>query len=68
MAERYVVIPAWATAGLRVHASGEAAAVDAANQVEKDRAPRVVVKLHSEVHLAKTPRVDIVQIAGFGDA
>lgn len=64
MAERYVIAPAHVvTSADRVFNDPAEAAVAASLLVEKDRAPRVVLRVHSEVRVSPVPKVDIVQIA-----
>lgn len=63
MADRYVVVPAHVVAGIEQHEQQEAAAVAAANAVAKDKVPRVVVRLHTEIRAAQQPRVDIVHLS-----
>lgn len=65
MAERYLVIPAHVVVACeREYVDAAEAAVAASVQVEKDRVPRVVVRVMSEVRVAPTPKIDIIQIAG----
>lgn len=63
MADHYVIVPRHAITGCTPYRSAEDAAVDAAALVEKDRVPRVVVRVQAVVKASATPKVDIVQIA-----
>lgn len=63
MADRYVIAPAHLVRHAdQVYDNPQDAAVAAANLVEKDRAPRVVLRLVSEIRASDRPKVDIVQI------
>ena len=63
MAERYVIAPAHVvTTADRVFDSPQEAAVAASLLVEKDRGPRVVLRVVAEVRVSPVPKVDIVQI------
>lgn len=64
MADRFLVIPAYAASGAHGEfADPHAAAVEASSMVERDRVPRVVVQLVSEIRASPVPKLDIVQIA-----
>lgn len=63
VADQYAIVPAHYLGGVERHDSPEQAAAAAANAVAKDKVPRVVVKVHSEVRAAHEPRVDIVRVA-----
>lgn len=66
MADQYVIVPRHAVTGCTPYVTAEDAAVDAAALVEKDRVPRIVMRVHAEVKVSATPKVDIVQIAEVG--
>lgn len=63
MAEQYVFVPAHFVGGIERYASPHDAAVAAANAVAKDKVPRVVVRIDSEVRATHEPRVDITRVA-----
>lgn len=66
MREQYVVALAHLVRNAVKHSDQYTAAEDAALMVEKDRTPRVVLRVMSEVTVSQTPRVDIVHIAELG--
>lgn len=63
MADCYVVIPAHLVRHAEQFNDAAVAAVEASQQVSKDRVPRVVVQLISEVSASAKPHVQLVQIA-----
>lgn len=63
MSDQFVFVPAHFVGGIERFASQHAAAVAAADAVAKDKVPRVVVQVHSEVRATHQPRVDIVRVA-----
>jgi len=63
MAEQYVVLPLHAVRDAVRHGDPYAAADEAARLVEKDRAPRAVLRVMSEVSVAPEPKLAIVQVA-----
>lgn len=66
MADHYIYVPAHIAKGAVAFADAAEAGVSASLLVQKDRVPRVVVRLHSEVRVSDTPEVDIVMIAEVG--
>lgn len=66
MADRYAVIPAHLVRHVDQFDDPAVAAVAASQQVGKDRVPRVVVQLVSEVSASSKPHVQLVQIAEVG--
>lgn len=67
MAERYVIAPAHIVRNAdTLFENPHEAAVAASHLVEKDRAPRVVLRVVSEVRVSDRPKVDVVQIAEDG--
>jgi hypothetical protein len=63
MADRYVVLPSWMVRENQSYDSPHEAAVAASELVGKDRTPRTVVKVFSEISVAPAPQVQIVQIS-----
>lgn len=63
MGEQFVFVPVHFVGGIERYGTQHEAAVAAANAVAKDRVPRVVVQLQSEVRATHQPRVDIVRVA-----
>lgn len=63
MADQFVVLPLHAVRDAVRHGDAYGAAADAARQVEKDRTPRVVVQVMSEISVAPEPKLAIVQVA-----
>lgn len=64
MADQFIVVPAHVAIGAAKYDSREEAAVIAANLVEKDRTPRVVLQVLTKVEVSAQPRVDIVHVDG----
>ncbi|MFC3716834.1 hypothetical protein ACFONC_11795 [Luteimonas soli] len=63
MADQYVVLPLHAVRDAKRHDDPYMAADEAARLVEKDRAPRVVLRVMSEISVAPEPKLAVVQIA-----
>ncbi len=66
MADRYIHVPAHMVKAAVPYGSAEDAAEDASKLVEKDRVRRMILRVHAEVRVSETPKVDIVQIAECG--
>lgn len=64
MSEVYVVVPMHMSACNDKFDTREVAAIKAAALCEKDRVPRVVMRLITEVRASQVPRVDIVHLDG----
>lgn len=63
MADQFVIVQTHLINATAKYTSAADAAVDAAKLVEKDRIPRTVLRVISNVCVSATPKVDIVQIA-----
>lgn len=63
MADQFVILPAHYLAGIQRYEDAQDAAVAAAEAVAKDKAPRAVVQVHSEVRATHEPRVVIAHVA-----
>lgn len=63
MAEKnFIVVPAYVVPAA-FFAGADAAEAEAQRMVEKDRVPRVVLQLHTDLRPSLTPRVDITRFA-----
>jgi hypothetical protein len=63
MTDRYAVVPAHLVRQAENFTDAAAAAVAASHLVSKDRVPRTVVQLVTEVTASAKPHVQMVQIA-----
>lgn len=62
MHDQYVVVLAHVVRDAAKHADQFSAAEEATRAVEKDKVPRIVLRVLAEVRASSVPRVNIVQV------
>lgn len=63
MADRFAIVASWVIRDAETGDDAHAVAVLASELVARDRVPRTVVRVCSEVSVADRPQVNVVQIA-----